>query len=60
MDGNPLKIKDDKVLRIAAISLKLDEIEIHGRKNITAMLACMNALEELKGEIHNETGDQPE
>lgn len=58
MDKNVLSIKDDKVLKITAIIMKLDEIEVHGRKNITALLACANALEELKSEIHNESQEE--
>jgi len=53
-----LKINDDRVLTITAILMKMDEIEVHGRKNIMALLACMNALEELKGAIHNDSEDQ--
>ena len=58
MADNILGIKDDKVLKIAAIILKLNEIEVHGKNNITALLACMNALEEMKGAIHNESDNQ--
>lgn len=58
MADNILGIKDDNVLKITAITMKLNEIEVHGKKNLTALLACMNALEELKGAIHNDSQDK--
>ena len=60
MADNILGIKDEKVLKITAIIMKLNEIEVRGKKNITSLLACINALEELKGAIHNEAENKPE
>lgn len=48
----------EKVLKLTAVIMKLDEIEVHGKKNVSALLACMNALEELKDDIRDETKEE--
>ena len=54
---------ENLVEKLVSVSRTLEKVEVHGKENMTNLLACIKYLEELAHEINSESDvseDQPE